>query len=80
VDRLRERPISCTRGSHTLGIQLLSQSCDPSPCSWRQTYKISGEVIVYDSSGKLLQEIPLAEKTLQLSGADVVTYPIDVNP
>ncbi|HYT32098.1 MAG TPA: hypothetical protein VEO37_05850 [Thermoanaerobaculia bacterium] len=29
---------------------------------------------------KLLQEIPLAEKTLQLSGADVVTYPIDVNP
>jgi hypothetical protein len=74
------RPISSTRGSHTLGIQLLSQSCDPSPCSGLQTYKISGEVIVYDSSGKLVQQVPLAEKTLQLSATDVVTYPIDVNP
>ncbi len=27
------RPIGCTRGSHTLGIQPLSQSCNPSPCS-----------------------------------------------
>ena len=45
------RPIGCTRGSHTLGFQLLSQSCDPSPCSGRQTYQFSGEVILYDSSG-----------------------------
>jgi hypothetical protein len=70
----------CTRGSHTVGYQLASQSCDPSPCAGRQAYRVGGEVSVYDSNGALVQVIPLAEKTAQMTVADVVTYPIGVNP
>ena len=73
-------PVRSTKGPHSVALQLVSQSCDPSPCAGGQPYRISGKVSVSDSSGAVIQEIPLAEKTVQLRGTDVVTYPIDVNP
>lgn len=67
------------RGSHTIEVQLIRQTCDLLPCSGSSSFGFSGNATVY-KSGSVVQQILLDPQTRNLNPGDRITYSIVVNP
>ncbi|HEY6929584.1 MAG TPA: hypothetical protein VJA66_07905 [Thermoanaerobaculia bacterium] len=71
--------VASNRGAHSIEIQLLGRLCDFMPCTGTSRIGFSGIVTVY-KAGAVVQQLPLAQQTRDLSEGDKISYQVTVNP